>query len=53
MQKADEPLIRTSLNLYEKDYHILKKRYSWGWSEIVRDKVREWLRKEELDGQRN
>jgi hypothetical protein len=53
MQKADEPLTRTSINLYEKDYHILKKRYGWGWSEVVRDKIREWLRKDQIDGQRD
>lgn len=44
---ADEPLRKTTLNLYEADIDRLKRKYGWGWSEEVRRMVRRRLN--ELD----
>lgn len=43
MQKASEPLIKVTLNLYERDVTDLRNLYGWGWSEIVRGWVRDKL----------
>lgn len=39
MQKADEPLRKITLNLYERDVEDMEALLGWGWSEVVRQWV--------------
>lgn len=39
--KADSPLRKVTLNLYELDCQVLERRYGRGWSERVRKLVHE------------
>jgi hypothetical protein len=47
MQRADEPLTKITLNIYAKDLEFLRRKFGWGWSEVVRGWIREKLRKDE------
>ena len=38
--RSPEPLRRTTLNLFEEDCRLMERRYGHGWSERVRDLVR-------------
>lgn len=38
-QKADEPLRKVTLNLYERDCEDMEALLGWGWSEVVRQWV--------------
>lgn len=49
MQKADEPIKKVTLNLYEKDVKRLYELFGWGWSEIVRRWVRNNLNRDYKD----
>lgn len=39
----DEPLHKTNINLYERDVVDMKNLYGYGWSEVVRNLVRQHL----------
>lgn len=39
----DEPLHKTNINLYVRDVEDMKALYGYGWSEIVRNLVRQHL----------
>lgn len=40
-QRADEPLRKVTLNLYERDCEDLEAIFGWGWSEVVRQWVKQ------------
>lgn len=48
-EPLDEPIRKISLNIYEADYQEMKRLYGWGWTEIVRDWIREHLRQRNRD----
>lgn len=48
--KSHEPLIKVTLNLYHADLIKLRSRYGHGYSERVREWVRERLRRSETQG---
>lgn len=39
----DEPLHKTNINLYQRDVEDMKRVYGYGWSEVVRNLVRQHL----------
>lgn len=46
MHQADEPLRKVTLNLYASDVAFLKRKFDQGYTEKVREIVREWVEEE-------
>lgn len=40
----DEPLHKTNINLYASDVERMKKLHGYGWSEVVRNLVKDYAR---------
>ena len=45
MQVSDRPLRKVTLNLYEEDVAWLQDVYGYGYSEKIRNAIREFVRK--------
>lgn len=44
MQISDRPLRKVTLNLYEADVEWLQAHYGYGYSEVIRKAVRDFVR---------
>jgi hypothetical protein len=44
-KRAGEPLRKVTLNLYDKDVEELQRLHGWGWSELVRELIHGYLRR--------
>lgn len=56
MRIVEAPLTKVTLNLFTADYEFLKKRFPFGYSEVIRDEIRMFvttLKQEEKHRERN
>lgn len=44
---ADEPITKCSINLYSSDVAYLQRKFGRGWTEMVRQEVRAFIRVEQ------
>lgn len=51
MEPLDEPIRKVLVNVYEEDYQEMKRKYGWGWTGIVRDMIRDFLRRRDRENE--
>jgi len=43
MRIVEAPLTKVTLNLYTADYEFLKQRFTFGYTEVIRDEIRAFV----------
>lgn len=44
MEPLDEPIRKVLVNVYDADYEEMRAIHGWGWTGIVRDLIRQYLK---------